>query len=75
MSEARLDAAAFTLAGLRAAHAAGGRGRFTMGAGPDADDSPVGPGDVIYVAKGVPHGFHEIAEELTLLVLLAPAEG
>ena len=111
----RLDAAAFTLEALRAAHAAGGRpyheflrvpalsagvyvlpaggddpqsphredeiyyviagrGRFTMGAGPDADDIAVGPGDVLYVAREVGHRFHAIAEELTLLVLFAPAE-
>ena len=110
----RLDAAAFTLQGLRAAHAAdgrlyheflrvpalsagiyvlpaggddpqsphredevyyviAGRGRFTMGAGPDGDDIAVGPGDVLYVAKEVEHHFHAIAEELTLLVLFAPA--
>jgi mannose-6-phosphate isomerase-like protein (cupin superfamily) len=115
VSDERLDAAAFTLAGLRAAQAAegrpyheflrvpalsaglyvlpaggddpqqphdqdevyavlAGRGRFTMGIGPDADDVAVGPGDVMYVAKGVPHRFHEIAEELSLLVLFAPAE-
>jgi mannose-6-phosphate isomerase-like protein (cupin superfamily) len=114
-ADERLDAAAFTLEGLRAAHATGGRlyheflrvpalsagiyvlpaggddpqqphredevyyviagrGRFTMGAGPDADDIAVGPGDVLYVAKEVEHRFHGIAEELTVLVLFAPAE-
>ena len=113
--EERLDAAAFTLEGLRAAHMAGGRlyheflrvpalsvgiyvlpaggddpqslhredeiyyliagrGRFTMGAGPDADDIAVGPGDVLYVAKEVEHRFHAIAEELTVLVVFAPAQ-
>ena len=111
----RLDAAAFTLEGLRAAHTAAGRlyheflrvpalstgiyvlpagdddpqsphredeiyyviagrGRFTMGAGPDADDIAVGAGDVLYIAKEVEHRFHAIAEELTVLVLFAPAQ-
>ena len=111
----RLDAAAFTLEGLRATHTAAGRlyheflrvpalstgiyvlpaggddpqsphredeiyyviagrGRFTMGAGPDADDIAVGPGDVLYVANEVEHRFHAIAEELTVLVLFAPAQ-
>ena len=113
--DGRLDAAAFTLERLRAAHAEGGRlyheflrvpalsagvyvlpagaddpqqphredevyyviagrGRFTMGDGPDADEIAVGPGDVLYVAKEVEHRFHGIAEELTVLVLFAPAQ-
>ena len=113
--EERLDAAAFTLEALQAAHLAGGRlyheflrvpalsagvyvlpagaddpqrphredevyyviagrGRFTMGAGPDADDIAVGPGDVLYVAKEVEHHFHAIVDALTVLVLFAPAQ-
>lgn len=49
----------------------GGRGRFT--AGPETTD--VGPGDTIFVAAGVPHRFHDIAEELRLIVVFGPAEG
>ena len=51
-----------------------GRGRFTMGAGPDADEIAVGPGDVLYVAKEVEHHFHAIVDALTVLVLFAPAQ-
>jgi len=35
----------------------------------------VQPGDTIYVAAQVPHKFHTITEDLTLLVFFAPAEG
>jgi mannose-6-phosphate isomerase-like protein (cupin superfamily) len=35
----------------------------------------VAAGDVIYVPKTAPHRFHDIAEELVLLVFFAPAEG
>ncbi len=49
----------------------GGRARFT--AGDEVRD--VGPGDVIFVAAGVPHRFHDIAEELRLVVVFGPAEG
>ena len=34
----------------------------------------VQPGDTIYVAAQVPHKFHTITEDLTLLVFFAPAE-
>ena len=47
-----------------------GRGRITVG----DDDRPVGPGDTVYVAAGVEHRFHDIAEQLRLLVVFAPAE-
>lgn len=54
-----------------------GRGRFTTvageGAAPEVRD--VGPGDVIYVRRGIEHRFHDIAEELALVVVFAPAEG
>lgn len=50
-----------------------GHARFACGSGVSADDRAVGPGDTIYVAKGVEHCFHTIVEELTLLVLFAPA--
>ena len=35
----------------------------------------VSPGSVVYVAAGVHHRFEAIAEELTVLVFFAPAEG
>jgi mannose-6-phosphate isomerase-like protein (cupin superfamily) len=40
----------------------------------DGDDRPVAPGSIVYVAAGVPHRFHSIAEALEVLVLFAPAE-
>ena len=36
---------------------------------------PVVPGSVVFVAAGVPHRFHDIAERLELLVMFGPAEG
>ncbi len=48
-----------------------GRGRFTAG----TDTRPVAPGDTIFVAAGVPHRFHDIAETLRLVVAFGPAEG
>lgn len=48
-----------------------GRARFTAG----NEDGEVGPGSVLYVAKGVEHRFHSIEEELSVLVFFAPAEG
>lgn len=50
---------------------AAGRGRFTAG----DDTRDIGPGDTLYVAKHVPHRFHDITEELRLLVVFAPPEG
>ena len=47
-----------------------GRGRFTAG----DDTRDVGPGDTIYVAAAVAHRFHDIAEELQLIVVFAPPE-
>ncbi len=47
-----------------------GRSRFT--AGDEVRD--VQPGDVIYVHAGVPHRFHDIAEQLQLIVVFAPPE-
>ena len=37
-------------------------------------DHPVGPGSVVFVARTVPHRFHDITERLSVLVLFAPAE-
>jgi len=48
-----------------------GRARFT--AGEELRD--VGSGDTIFVPAGVPHRFHDISEELRLVVVFAPAEG
>ncbi len=47
-----------------------GRATITVG----DEERPVAPGSVIYVAAGVPHHFHSIAEDLSLLVFFAPAE-
>lgn len=40
----------------------------------DDRDIEVKAGDTIYVAKGVEHRFHEIEEDLSILVFFAPAE-
>jgi mannose-6-phosphate isomerase-like protein (cupin superfamily) len=41
----------------------------------DGDSSPVEPGDVVFVEREADHRFHDIDEELVLLVVFAPAEG
>jgi mannose-6-phosphate isomerase-like protein (cupin superfamily) len=47
-----------------------GRARLRM-----ADrDQPVGPGNVLFVARTVPHRFHDVTERLSVLVFFAPAE-
>ena len=38
------------------------------------EDRPVQAGSIVYVAKNVEHRFHSIEDELTVLVLFAPAE-
>jgi mannose-6-phosphate isomerase-like protein (cupin superfamily) len=48
------------------------RGRARMRVG--SNDQPVGAGSVIFVAAEVEHRFHDIAEELIVLVFFAPAE-
>lgn len=48
------------------------RGRARMRAG--AEDRIVVQGTVIFVAAGVEHRFYDIVEELSVLVLFAPAE-
>jgi mannose-6-phosphate isomerase-like protein (cupin superfamily) len=35
---------------------------------------PVAPGSVVFVARTVPHRFHDITERLSVLVFFAPAE-
>ena len=47
-----------------------GRSRFEAG----DDDREVNPGDVIFVAAHVPHRFHDITEDLELIVVFAPPE-
>jgi len=48
------------------------RGHSHFTAADDVRD--VNPGDVIFVAAGVPHRFHDITEDLELIVVFAPPE-
>jgi mannose-6-phosphate isomerase-like protein (cupin superfamily) len=48
-----------------------GRGRITVG----DEVRAVGPGSVVFVAATVAHRFHDILEDLTILVAFGPAEG
>jgi quercetin dioxygenase-like cupin family protein len=48
------------------------RGRARMQAG--SEDQVVSEGSVIFVAAGVVHRFHDVTEELMVLVFFAPAE-
>ena len=48
-----------------------GRGRITVG----DEVRDVRPGSIVFVATAVPHRFHDITEDLTLLVAFGPAEG
>lgn len=41
----------------------------------DGEDQSVGAGSLIYVPAGVPHYFHSVTEDLSILVMFAPAEG
>ncbi|MCB0115113.1 MAG: cupin domain-containing protein [Caldilineaceae bacterium] len=47
-----------------------GRAQIHVG----GEDRPVGPGSVVFVAAGVEHRFHSIEEDLSVLVVFAPAE-
>ena len=47
-----------------------GRGRFRAG----DEDTEVSTGSVLFVAASVEHRFHDISEELAVLVFFAPAE-
>lgn len=40
----------------------------------DGEDRPVGPGSVVSVDRGVEHGFTDITQDLSILVLFAPPE-
>ena len=48
-----------------------GRARITVG----DETRDVEPGTVLYVARTIPHRFHDITEALRILVVFAPAEG
>ena len=48
------------------------RGRATLRV--EGEDHPVGPGSIVSVDPGAEHGFTDISEDLTVLVLFAPAE-
>ncbi|WP_371498362.1 cupin domain-containing protein [Kitasatospora sp. NBC_00374] len=47
-----------------------GRARLTVG----DETTTVGRGSVVYVPAGVPHRFHDITEELRVLVVFSPPE-
>jgi mannose-6-phosphate isomerase-like protein (cupin superfamily) len=47
-----------------------GRAWITVG----EEERTVAPGDVVYVAATVPHRFHDISEDLEVVVVFAPAE-
>jgi mannose-6-phosphate isomerase-like protein (cupin superfamily) len=51
-------------------HLLAGRARITVG----AETRDVAAGDTVFVAAGVPHRFHDIAEQLRVLVVFGPAE-
>lgn len=51
-------------------HVVSGRGFVRVG----EEDQEVHSGTVVFVPAGVEHRFHTIREELTLLVVFAPAE-
>lgn len=48
----------------------GGRAWITVG----DEEREIGPADTIFVGATVPHRFHDIAEDLELIVLFAPPE-
>jgi mannose-6-phosphate isomerase-like protein (cupin superfamily) len=48
-----------------------GRARIAVG----AEDAAVGPGSVVFVAAGIDHRFHDIEEDLSVIVVFAPPEG
>ncbi|HSP10341.1 MAG TPA: cupin domain-containing protein [Candidatus Dormibacteraeota bacterium] len=39
------------------------------------EDRPVAPGSLVFVAAGVEHSFHEIEDDLRVLVFWAPPHG
>ena len=51
-------------------HVVSGRAMITVG----DEDRAVGPGSVIFVAADAVHRFHDITEDLVVLVFFGPAE-
>lgn len=51
-----------------------GRGQFSRVTPAGTDEQPVEPGTVLFVGAGMEHRFHDISEELVLLVCFAPPE-
>lgn len=51
-----------------------GRGKFRVVEGGSEREQPVEAGTVLYVPAHVEHRFSDVAEELAVLVLFAPAE-
>ena len=49
-------------------YAVRGRARFRV----EGEDQPVGPGSLLFVRAGANHRFHDISEELVLVVFWAP---
>jgi len=47
-----------------------GRAQLSVG----DEEQSVSPGSAVFVAADVPHRFHDIAEDLTILVFFGPAE-
>ena len=47
-----------------------GRGAISVA----GEDRPVGPGSVVFVGAKVEHHFHSITEDMTILVVFAPAQ-
>jgi len=45
-----------------------GRARITVA----GEERPVGPGSIVFVATGVDHRFHDIEEDMQVLVFWAP---
>jgi len=52
-------------------HVVSGRATIRVG----DEERLVGPDSVVYVSAGVPHRFHSITVDLSVLVFFAPAEG
>ena len=51
-------------------HVVSGRGAIRVG----DEDRPVEAGSVVFVGADVPHRFHDIEDELVILVVFGPAE-
>jgi mannose-6-phosphate isomerase-like protein (cupin superfamily) len=51
-------------------HVISGRGTITVA----DEERPVGPGSIVFVAADVAHRFHDISEDLVILVVFGPAE-